>query len=390
MKDEGLKRQRRNSSNDDKISEDLLKEGNKINIDDLLKRIKTSFGALCYPTNDSEDLGKLQLKADIGIFIGYSLSKNNYRIFTKRTRMIMKTIYVHFDELTKMASEQYSSGPELQPLTSGHISSGLVPNPVVSTSAKPPLKKDWDVLFQPMFDEYFKPPTSVVSPTISANGATLPKTTTVEGVVTELPITSAEEKAQRRLEVKARSTLMIGIPNEHQLKFNSIKDAKKLLEDIEKRFAQDALIKLFDKCIQKLISVGALGEKMSQEDVNQTFLGYSQPNSPQLLHEDLQQIYLDDMEEMDLRWQMAMLTMRARRFLKNTGRKLTINGNETISFDKSKVKCYNCHKRGHFARECRAPRNQHNKNKESSRRSVLVETSTSTALVSCDSLGGYD
>ncbi|GJV67678.1 retrovirus-related pol polyprotein from transposon TNT 1-94 [Tanacetum coccineum] len=89
----------------------------------------------------------------------------------------------------------------------------------------------------------------------------------------------------------------------------------------------------------------------------------SQPNSPQLVHEDLQQIHPDDMEEMDLRLQMAMLTMRARRFLKNTGRKLTVNGNETIGFDKSKVECYNCHKRGHFARE---------------------------SLVSCDGLGGYD
>ncbi|GKF32463.1 ribonuclease H-like domain-containing protein [Tanacetum coccineum] len=90
------------------------------------------------------------------------------------------------------------------------------------------------------------------------------------------------------------------------------------------------------------------------------------------------------MEKMDLRWQMAMLTMRARRFLKNTGRKLNVNGNETIGFDKSKVECYNCHKRGHFTRECRALRNQDNKNKESSRRSVPVEISTSTALVSCD------
>ncbi|GJT33255.1 uncharacterized mitochondrial protein-like protein [Tanacetum coccineum] len=118
-------------------------------------------------------------------------------------------------------------------------------------------------------------------------------------------------------------------------------------------------------------------------------LAVNQPNSPQLAHEDLQQIHPDDIEEMDLRWEMAILTMRARRFLKNTRWKLTVNGNETIDFDKSKVKCYNCHKRGHFARECRALRNQDNK-KESSKRSVTVETSTSTYLVSCDDLGGYD
>ncbi|GKF28292.1 putative ribonuclease H-like domain-containing protein [Tanacetum coccineum] len=93
---------------------------------------------------------------------------------------------------------------------------------------------------------------------------------------------------------------------------------------------------------------------------------------------------------MDFRWQMAMLTMMARRFLKNTGRKLTINGNKSVGFDKSKVECYNCYKKGHFAKEYRALRNQDNKNKESSRRSVPVETSTSTALVSCDGLSGYD
>ncbi|GJW12285.1 hypothetical protein Tco_1578112 [Tanacetum coccineum] len=69
------------------------------------------------------------------------------------------------------------------------------------------------------------------------NGATLPTTTTMEGVVTVMPITTAEEKAKRRLEVKARSTLMMGIPNEHQLKFNFIKDDKKLLEAVEKRFS---------------------------------------------------------------------------------------------------------------------------------------------------------
>nr|GEX41948.1 hypothetical protein [Tanacetum cinerariifolium] len=115
-----------------------------------------------------------------------------------------------------------------------------------------------------------------------------------------------------------------------------------------------------------------------------------QPSSPQHVNEDLEQIHLDDLEEMDLRWQMAMLTMRAIRFLKKTGKKLTINGNDTIGFDKSNVECYNYHKRGHFAKECRAPRSQDTKHKESTRRTVSVETHASTALVSCDGLGGYD
>nr|GEV59819.1 hypothetical protein [Tanacetum cinerariifolium] len=114
----------------------------------------------------------------------------------------------------------------------------------------------------------------------------------------------------------------------------------------------------------------------------------NKPNSPQLVHEELEQIHPDDMEDMDLRWQIAMLTIRAKKFLKKTGKKLTVNGNKTIGFDKSKVECYNCHTSRHFARECRAPRNQDSKHKESSRRSVPVEIST--ALVSCDSLGGYD
>ncbi|GKA51303.1 reverse transcriptase domain-containing protein [Tanacetum coccineum] len=75
------------------------------------------------------------------------------------------------------------------------------------------------------------------------NGATLPKIIVVEGVVIVMPISTAEEKAQRRLEVKARSTLMMGIPNEHKLKFNSIKDAKKLLKAVEKRFGGNAATK---------------------------------------------------------------------------------------------------------------------------------------------------
>nr|GEU51862.1 ribonuclease H-like domain-containing protein [Tanacetum cinerariifolium] len=75
------------------------------------------------------------------------------------------------------------------------------------------------------------------------NGATFQKTQVVEGVTTMMLITTVEEKAQRRLEVKAKSTLMMGIPNEPQLKFNSIKDAKQLLEAVEKRFGGNAAAK---------------------------------------------------------------------------------------------------------------------------------------------------
>nr|GEZ64216.1 hypothetical protein [Tanacetum cinerariifolium] len=94
-------------------------------------------------------------------------------------------------------------------------------------------------------------------------------------------------------------------------------------------------------------------------------------------------INVDDLEEIDLRWQMAMLTMRARRFLQKTGRNLDDNRVTTIGFDMSKVKCYNCHRKGHFVQECRSPKDTRRTGAaEPQRRHVLVETSTSNALVS--------
>nr|GEV75218.1 hypothetical protein [Tanacetum cinerariifolium] len=82
----------------------------------------------------------------------------------------------------------------------------------------------------------------------------------------------------------------------------------------------------------------------------------SQSSSPQLDNEELKQIDVDDLEEMDLRWQMAMLTMRARRFLQKTGKNIRANRRTSMGFDMSKVECYNCHWKGHFARECRSPK----------------------------------
>ncbi|GKF94396.1 putative reverse transcriptase domain-containing protein, partial [Tanacetum coccineum] len=79
-----------------------------------------------------------------------------------------------------------------------------------------------------------------------------------------------------------------------------------------------------------------------------------------------------------------------RRFLKKTGRNLGVNVTDTIGFDKTKVECYNYHKRGHFARECRAPKNQDSRNRETTRRTVPIDETTSNALVSqCDGFG-YD
>nr|GEV19919.1 putative ribonuclease H-like domain-containing protein [Tanacetum cinerariifolium] len=150
-------------------------------------------------------------------------------------------------------------------------------------------------------DSAYMVATSKVSMLKLENGNASPITQVVKGVETTIAHTTAEEKAQRRLELKARSTLLMGIPNEHQLKFNSINVSKSLLQAVEKR-------------------------------------------------------------------------------------KFSMNGNETIRFDKSKVECYNCHKKGHFARECRALRNQDTKHKEGTKRTVPVETPGSSALVSCDRL----
>ncbi|GKB69634.1 retrovirus-related pol polyprotein from transposon TNT 1-94 [Tanacetum coccineum] len=93
------------------------------------------FGALCYPTNDSEDLGKLQAKADIGIFVGYAPSRKGFRIYNKRTRRIIETIHVTFDEQHQtMTPVHISSGPDPMIMTPGQLSSGLAPAQVPATT----------------------------------------------------------------------------------------------------------------------------------------------------------------------------------------------------------------------------------------------------------------
>nr|GFC84492.1 retrovirus-related Pol polyprotein from transposon TNT 1-94 [Tanacetum cinerariifolium] len=124
------------------------------------------FGALCYPTNNSETLGKLQPKADIGIFIGYAPTKKAFRIYNRRTRRIIETIHVDLDELTAMASEQHSSGPALNEMTPGTISLGLVPTTSPSTVVN-------------QVPEAIAPIVEVIPP-VNADSTSLPSSTTVE------------------------------------------------------------------------------------------------------------------------------------------------------------------------------------------------------------------
>nr|GEX46000.1 hypothetical protein [Tanacetum cinerariifolium] len=204
---------------------------------------------------------------------------------------------------------------------------------------------------------------------------------TVDGVEETYHSTTAEEKLSRKNELKARGTLLIDFLNEHQLKFNSYKNAMSLMKTIEKKFRGNKESKKAAKAYQpardswrnylsrrsesKVIKNSgntnqAHGSNSANTDSLSDAMIYSffvnQSNSPQLDNEDLQQIDANDLEKIDLKQQMAMLTMRARIFLKKTGRKVGANGFETIRFDKIKVECYNYHKKGHFARECMAPR----------------------------------
>ncbi|GKA30716.1 ribonuclease H-like domain-containing protein [Tanacetum coccineum] len=289
-----------------------------------------------------------------------------------------------------------------------------------------------------------------------------------------IPPKTVEQKLARKNELKAKSTLLLAIPDEHLLKFHGIKDAKTLWEAIKTRFGgnkeskkmqetilkqqyenfaasrSEGLDKTYDRSLPSAWNNIALImrnksdlDTLSMDDLYNNLMVYeaeikgqsssssnshnvafvssentsstneavntahevytasshgqassstyaddvmfsffaNQSNSPQLDNEDLEQIDTDDLKEMDLKWQVAMLTMRVKNFFKKTGRNLNFNGKETIGFDKTNVECYNCHRRGHFARECRAPRNQGYRNGDNPRRVVPMETPANALVV---------
>nr|GEU72812.1 putative ribonuclease H-like domain-containing protein [Tanacetum cinerariifolium] len=202
---------------------------------------------------------------------------------------------------------------------------------------------------------------------------------------------TTEEKAQKKNDVKARSMLLMALPNEHPLTFKQYTNAKTFFEAIQARFCGNDATKKTQKTLMNTpVSTTSTHDNTANlSDATVYAFLANQPNGSQLVHEDLEQIHDDDLEEMDLKWQLALLSVRARRYFQRTGKKITINGSDIVGYDKTKVECFSCHKMRHFVREFRSPRNQQNmpRNQDSSRKTMNVEDTSSKAMVPIDGAG---
>nr|GEW48026.1 putative ribonuclease H-like domain-containing protein [Tanacetum cinerariifolium] len=251
-----------------------------------------------------------------------------------------------------------------------------------------------------------------LSPQVILNGDSPIPTRVVDGVVQPVAPTIAEQRLARKNELKARGTLLMALPDKHQLKFNIHKDAKSLMEAIAKRFGRNKETKKVQKTLlkkqydnftgsssesldqihdrlQKLISqLEILGESLSQEDINLNI--NESVSAVTSVSAASTKVPISDLPNMDNLSDAIIYSFFASQSNSlQTRRNLRANGTTSIGFDMSKVECYNCHKRGHFVRECRSPRDT--RNKDTQRRNVPMETSTSNALVSqCDGVDSYD
>nr|GEW96858.1 ribonuclease H-like domain-containing protein [Tanacetum cinerariifolium] len=183
-----------------------------------------------------------------------------------------------------------------------------------------------------------------------------------------------EQRLAKKNELKARGTLLVALLDKHQLKFNIHKDVKSLMEAIKKRFGGNKETKKVHKTLLKQQYKNFSGT--SSESLNQ-------------IHDRLQKL-INQLKILDesISQEDINLKFLRRGFSKKTRRNLGANGTTAIGFDMSKVECYNCHRKGHFAMECRSPRD--NRNKEALKRTVPVEADeepTNFALMAYASSG---
>ncbi|GJT46335.1 ribonuclease H-like domain-containing protein [Tanacetum coccineum] len=290
--------------------------------------------------------------------------------------------------------------------------------------------------------------------------------TDTNGVIKVLPPKTAEEILARERERKARTTLLMALPEDHLAKFHKMTDAKEMWEAIKSRFGGNDESKKMQKYILKqqfegfsvsnseglhkgydrtkpgvdslsfddlynnlrvfepdvkgsttssssTQNVAFVSENTSSTNKVSTAYGASrssghgpqmegsssytdelmysffanQSSGPQLDHEDLEQLNELDLEEMDLKWQVAMISMRLNKFYKKIGRKLQFDAKEPISFDKAKVECYNCHKTRHFARECRSKGNQDSRRRDAGYTSHSEDEQENYALMAYSNSG---
>nr|GEV16669.1 reverse transcriptase domain-containing protein [Tanacetum cinerariifolium] len=205
------------------------------------------------------------------------------------------------------------------------------------------------------------------------------------GMIKVLPPKTVEDVVARERERKARTTLLMALPEDHLAKFHKMTDAKEMWEAIKSRFGGNDESKKRYKYLLKQqfegfsVSSSEGVDTLSFDDLynnlrvfesdvkgstasssstlNVVFVSSDNTSSTNELDEF-------DLEEMDLKWQVAMISMRLRKFYKKTGRKMHFDAKELVGFDRTKVECFNCHNTGHFARECRSKRNQESRRRD--------------------------